>query len=404
MKHIFLLLILAALSFGIFFVWRGQAPLESATSEISAEQEEIITKPKETVRVYTIAEGDTFATVLEQFDIGYEQMLQIIDAASSTYDFTKIRLGRDIRFVYSAGALDRFEYDIDTESMVVAKKEVAGFVVSSIPIKYVVDEVYVQGTVTSSLFVAASKIGVSDATILEMAEIFAWSIDFATAIREGDSFTLFYEKRTRDGKPAQDGRVLAATFTNAGKTSTAYKFTDDDGKVAYYNDEGESLIRQFLKAPLRFSRISSGFTYARFHPTQQRNMPHRAIDYAAPAGTPIMAVGDGLVNYAGWNGGYGRYISIRHNETYETHYAHLSRFAKGIRNGTRVSQGDVIGFVGSTGWSTGPHLHYEIEKNGTLVNPLKIELPKGDPVSEERRAEFERVRTDLKGRILKRRS
>lgn len=403
MRNGILIGILIILSLGIFFVLRS-GPSRSSVEEGHAAQEEVIAAPEEDVRVYSINEGDTFATVMEQFGIGYQQMTQILDIASSTYDFTRIRLGKPIRFVYVSGSLDRFEYDIDTEEMVIVSVQGSEFSVQRKNIEYEVEEVFIEGTIDSSLFVAASKIGVSDGTILDMAEIFAWSIDFASAIRVGDSFSILYEKRTRNGQPAPDGLIHAATFTNAGKEYTAYKFTNEEGKLAYFNDEGESLIRQFLKAPLRFSRISSGFSYARFHPVIGRNTAHRAIDYAAPVGTPIMAVGDGLVNYAGYNGGYGHYVSIRHNETYETHYAHLSAYAKGIRSGVRVAQGDVIGYVGSTGWSTGPHLHYEIEKNGTLVNPLKIELPAGDPVGEDRREEFERVRDELKQRIADRRN
>jgi len=149
------------------------------------------------------------------------------------------------------------------------------------------------------------------------------------------------------------------------------------------------MIKQFLKAPLKYKYISSGYTYARFHPVTHRNTPHLAIDYAASIGTPVMAVGDGTVTSAGWNGGFGNYIDIHHNSTYSTQYAHLSAYARGITRGAKVTQGQVIGYVGSTGWSTGPHLHYQIKKFGSLVNPMTIELPPGEPVAEEKQAEFE---------------
>ena len=158
------------------------------------------------------------------------------------------------------------------------------------------------------------------------------------------------------------------------------------------NKEGKSLVRQFLKAPLRYDRITSGYTNARFHPTLGNNMPHKAIDYAASRGTPIRAVGDRTVTYAGWNDGYGRYINIRHNGTYSTQYAHLSGFA--VNNGSQVSQGDIIGYVGSTGFSTGPHLHYQIKKYGQKVNPLEVELPAGDPVPQNKKSDFKKIKRE----------
>jgi murein DD-endopeptidase MepM/ murein hydrolase activator NlpD len=241
----------------------------------------------------------------------------------------------------------------------------------------------------SSLYVSALEIDTPEATILAFAEIFGWTVDFATQVQTGDSFEILYEKRYRDGADAGVGRVLAGSFTNVGEKFDGYLFENEEGNPAYYSSEGEAMIKQFLKAPLAYNRITSGFTYSRFHPTQGTNMPHRAIDYAAPRGTPIRAVGDGTIRRAGWNGGYGIAIDIHHNDIYDTRYAHLSSLAKGIRSGVRVTQGQVIGYVGTTGWSTGNHLHYEIHKFGTPVNPLQIDLPPGDPVAEDKREEFE---------------
>jgi len=180
----------------------------------------------------------------------------------------------------------------------------------------------------------------------------------------------------------------------------AYRFVDSNEKEGYYDEKGNSLVRQFLRAPLHYSRITSGFAYARFHPILGKNTPHRAIDYAAPVGTPIMATADGTVTFAGWSTiGYGNFIDVKHNGIYSTQYAHLSRFGKGIKAGAHVQQGQIIGYVGSTGYSTGPHLHYQIKKNGHLVNPLEIELPAGDPIPEDQKEAFQKFIEPYKDRI-----
>jgi len=214
-------------------------------------------------------------------------------------------------------------------------------------------------------------------------------------VQTGDSFVVVYEKRTRQGQDAGVGRIHVASFTNVGETTYAYRYTDSAGEPGYYDGEGSSLIRPFLKAPLSYNRISSGFTYARFDPITSRLGTHRAIDYAAPIGTPILAVGNGTITFMGWNGPYGNYIDIHHNDTYQTQYAHLSAFAKGLGKGSKVEQGQVIGYVGSTGHSTGPHLHYQVKVNGTLVNPLEIEFPKGESLTEDELPAFYQERDRL---------
>ncbi len=346
-------------------------------------------KKKEKMLVtYTIVEGDTFVKVMELYSISYEESNLILGISNSLIDFTNIRAGKDIRFYLGDGGVDYFEYDIDEERMVRVSRSHTGFVVESLDIEYEESLVTASALVTSSLFAAASSVGVEDAVILRMADILAWSIDFSTAIRGGDSFRILYKKRTRDGVPAPAGEILAVQYVNNEREFNGYRYADSSRKTVFYNEKGESLVKQFLKAPLKFSRITSGYTGKRFHPVIGKDTAHRAIDYAAPLGTPINSVGDGTITFAGWSTGYGNFIKIKHNGTYSTHYAHLSAIAKGVKTGSRVVQGQVIGFVGSTGWSTGPHLHYEIAKNGNLVNPLTIELPAGDPVSPENKEDF----------------
>ncbi len=349
--------------------------------------------------VHTVAEGETFATILEQYGYSYEDTLSILEIAADIHDFTSVKLGSDIIFVKRGELIHRFEYDIDSETTAVVEQDGETFGVYEQQIAYDVSVKEISATVDESLFLAAANVGLEEAAIIRMAEVLAWSIDFNTAVRPGDSFSIVYESRSRDGKPAQPGKIFAVKYVNQGVEYTGFRFPDADGKLRYYDANGNSLVRQFLKAPLRFSRITSGFTGRRFHPVLGKNTSHKAIDYAAPQGTPIVSVGDGTVTFAGWKTGYGNFIKIKHNSTYSTHYAHLSAFGKGIKAGARVTQGQTIGFVGSTGWSTGPHLHYEIAKNGSLVNPLTLELPAGDPIVDDERAAFELVRDEYIERL-----
>ncbi|MDO8425685.1 MAG: peptidoglycan DD-metalloendopeptidase family protein [bacterium] len=343
----------------------------------------------------TVGEGDTFAAVMERIGVSYADTLAMVAAAEDVFDFTMIRLGRAIRYEVRDGVLTRLAYDIDTEEYVLVERTGDGFAVRRDSIPYEVTRVTGAGTIATSLYADGLASGMPEAAVIALATAFEWTIDFATQVQPGDTFRVRYETRTRNGAEAGIGSVLAAEFVNSGKRFTAYRFVGSNGAAAYFDAEGDSLARQLLRAPLPYGRVTSGFTYARFHPTLGRTTPHRAIDYAAPIGTPVRSTGAGTVTAAGWNGGYGNSIAVRHNETYETHYAHLSGYAKGIRRGASVAQGQTIGYVGSTGFSTGPHLHYEIAKWGTLINPLTLELPPVEPVADDRRAAFTALRDAL---------
>jgi murein DD-endopeptidase MepM/ murein hydrolase activator NlpD len=350
-----------------------------------------------------IEDGDTFAALLERISVPYSDVLDFVRGSEDTFDFTMIRSGRSIRYVIEDGALVRLAYDIDTEEMVIAERTGEGFVAERAIIPYVVERIVAEGTIATSLYEDGLRVGMPEVAILRLAEAFEWTIDFATQVQKDDAFRVLYESRTRNGVDAGVGAVLAAEFINAGKRNTAFLFENADGDDVHFDADGNSLTRALLRSPLAYGRVTSGFTYARFHPTLGRSTPHRAIDYAAPMGTPIRSVGNGTVRFAGWNGGYGNYISVRHNDTYETHYAHLSGYARGIRAGAIVTQGQTIGYVGSTGFSTGPHVHYEVAKWGTLINPLTLDLPPEEPVPDERRAEFEAMRDALETELLRER-
>ena len=233
--------------------------------------------------------------------------------------------------------------------------------------------------------------------VVKLADIFAWEIDFLTETRPGDKLRLVYEEVYKDNQFIESGEILAAEVQMSGQVYHAYLYEDPGGHRGYYNDQGKSIRKTFLKSPLNFRRISSGFSYSRRHPLFHSNRPHYGVDYAAPIGSPVIATADGVVRYAGWKGGLGKYIEVRHSNGWVTGYGHLSRFAPGIIPGRRIEQQQVIGYVGTTGWTTGPHLHYQVEISGRYVNPLKMQAPAGSPVKSEYLADFLRQKDKLLG-------
>lgn len=356
----------------------GDAPETNAAFQES--------KTETSVEEYTVQPGDTFATIGEALRIPYAEIQAILEASRGVYDFTTIRAGQVIRFVFAEKALAAVEYPISSDEVVVVEKDGETFAAVQKPIEYDIEIRSTSGTIENSLFLAAENAGIEDKVTLELASIFSGGIDFATDIREGDSFSIVYEKRSLDGEDAGQGNVLAARFTNDGKTFEAFRYDD-----AFYDADGNSLARQFLKSPLNYARISSGFSYKRTNPVTKQITPHRAIDYAASEGTPVIATADGTVSLAGSKGGLGITVELKHGN-YLTQYAHLSSIAKGVKKGVAVSQGDVVGYVGSTGISTGPHLQYAMFENGTPVNPFSIESERSEPVSESERGSFEDVK------------
>jgi len=243
------------------------------------------------------------------------------------------------------------------------------------------------GEIRTSLFAATDGIGLPDSVATQMADIFGGDIDFHRDLRKGDRFSIVYEMLFSQGQPVRSGRILAAEFINDGKTFSAIWFESRDGQ-GYYTTDGKNIRKAFLRSPLEFSRVTSGFSHSRLHPIHQTWRAHKGVDYGAPIGTRVKATGDGIVEFVGKQGGYGNLVVIRHQGRFTTHYAHLNGFAQGIRKGMRISQGDVIGYVGKTGWATGPHLHYEFRINNIHQNPLSIALPSAPPLALQQMAEF----------------
>jgi murein DD-endopeptidase MepM/ murein hydrolase activator NlpD len=305
------------------------------------------------------------------------------------------------------GRFLRFEYEVDTERRLVVTRELDGEKVNWQAwlerIEYEIRLVKVEGEITSNLFTAMAAAGETPALAVRLAEIYAWEINFIRDIRAGDSFRLLVEKRYRDGEFKGYGTMPAAEFINRSSKFEAYVFKDSFGNNSYFNAAGDSLRRAFLKAPLSFTRISSRFSPARLHPIHNTVRPHNGVDYAAPTGTPIMAIGNGEVTFIGFNKGAGNYITLRHANGYESQYLHMSRFASGLKRGSRVRQGQIIGYVGSTGYATGPHLCFRIKHNGKFLNPEKVLSPRDESVPQKQLAAFktdrDRWRSYLQGEI-----
>jgi murein DD-endopeptidase MepM/ murein hydrolase activator NlpD len=339
---------------------------------------------------HIVAEGDIPAEVFSEHG-GYDanDTAALLLASEEVFDFTHVKIGQPLRFYFEDGQdrASRMEYDRNTEQMIIVERSGDEFNTREEDIVYDIAEETARGTIENFFYVDALDAGLSEATVLDVGDIFSFSIDFTTEIRQGDEFVFVYQKRKRDGKDAPDGYILASKFVNDGTAYYAYYY-DNDGEGGYYDGDGHALERQFLKAPLSYRQITSGFTGARMHPITKTVTAHYQIDYAAPTGTPVVASARGTVVSAGWEGGWGYMIRMRHDNGYTTHYGHLSAFAKGITAGTQVAQGQVIGYVGSTGWSTGPHLDYGMKLNGSPINPLTLVQPKGAPLAEDKMNDF----------------
>jgi len=277
------------------------------------------------------------------------------------------------------GQLKAVEIDQNDSVTLTLEKGIRGIFVQRREKPYDVELKTVSASIEDSLFDDGRKAGVHPALLSQLADLFTWDIDLEKEIRKGDHFKILYEQRSRKGQEAKTGlRILAAELNSAGQKYTAVYFERQNGIGGYYNQEGRSLARSFLRFPLEFSAITSPFTDSRFHPILRTNLPHTGVDFAAPRGTPVRSVGDGIIAEAGWNGGYGKAIDIKHDSTYLSRYAHLDSFVEGIQPGVSVTKGQIIGFVGSTGRSTGPHLHFELYKDQQYINPLSIEFPAED--------------------------
>lgn len=344
----------------------------------------------------TIKSGDSLARLFNQQGIPPRQLHDILASGGAAKKLTRIYPGQVLRLRTSGeeGLLE-LHYEIDALNQVVVNRTDNGYE-SRLEVREPEHRVLrAAGTIDSSLFLAAQKASLPESVTMELAGIFGWDIDFALDIREGDQFAVLYEGLYLDGERIGTGNILAAEFGNQGKLYRAVRYTDARGHTDYYAPDGHSMRKTFLRTPVAFTRISSRFSSGRKHPVLNRIRAHKGVDYAASTGTPVKATGNGKIVLRGKKGGYGNTVVIQHGSSYSTLYAHLNNFARGKKVGDRVQQGEIIGYVGSTGLATGPHLHYEFRVNGVHRNPLTVKLPDAAPLPKKFRDDFKLATDNL---------
>lgn len=334
-----------------------------------------------------IQSGDTASALFSPW-MSPAQIAEMAEVCKDVYSLRRLRPGQPYCMTVQGDRLAAFDYETDSEQRLVVELSDDGATARLEPIVYDVKPVVVQGRVDTNLIQAMLDAGEDVALALGLADIFAWDVDFCRDLRPGDSFTCLTSKRYRNGILVGYGSILSARFVNQGETFEAFRYPDENGTPSYFDAEGKSLRKVFLKAPLSFRRISSGFSYRRLHPVLKIYRPHTGVDYAAPTGTPVWTVGDGVVVTRGRSRSAGNYIRIRHNGVYTTQYCHFSRFARGIKPGDRVRQGQVIGYVGRTGYATGPHLDFRMYYRSKPINPRTVKSPSCEPVQAGRMDDF----------------
>ncbi|MGE5624691.1 MAG: peptidoglycan DD-metalloendopeptidase family protein [Bacillota bacterium] len=341
-----------------------------------------------TVHIH-VAQGDTLAELFSDRNLSATDLAAIMDSGTGADRLKHLLPGDVIRVSYTPDAhIQELRMQYDDGHMLDVIRQGTGYsdAVSEIPTT--VTTAYAHGVVENSLFDSAGRAGLSEATTMELIQLFAWDIDFAHDIQNGDSFTVLYQKIQRLGHPVVNGPILAAEFKAGDRDYRIVRFTDPKGQTGYYTPDGKSIRKALMRAPISYSRISSGFSLHRKHPILGFTRAHQGVDYAAPVGTPIKAAGDGRITFMGVKGGYGKCVVIDHGGGYSTLYGHLSHFKVGLRSGKHVSQEQTIGFVGMTGLATGPHLHFEVRINGVPRNPRTVQLPDVEPVTTQYLADF----------------
>ena len=346
---------------------------------------------------YELRRGENLSQLGQRADISAATALALARASADVFPSRRMRPGHAIHIRRSeAGAPAEIRYEIDDRRYVRWQRDGSDFTaeVQEYPVTTHVKEAF--GKVESSLFRAGERAGLPEKVTMELARIFGWDIDFTHDLRRGDWFRVLYQEVYRDGERIGTGDILAAEFVTRGESHRAIRFTDGSGRTDYYQPNGRSVRKAFLRSPVKFSRITSRFSRSRDHPILERRRAHMGVDYGAPTGTPVRATGDGRVIFRGWKGGYGRVVMLRHaGRRYTTVYAHMSGFDSDARDGARVKQGETIGYVGQSGLATGPHLHYEFQIRGRHRNPLKVDLPQARPLADKYQQAFSRKRHHL---------
>ena len=341
---------------------------------------------------HSVERGDSLYQILVSHGVEVREVGKLLAACSSLPELQRLRPGELLNLFFGSDSqeLTKVRYQDLTGKVLTLAHGHHGWITSRYDEPLVVAPSLARGTIRDSLYQSAMDEKIDFELALELADIFAWDIDFFVDLRPGDNYTFLYEQKYKEGKLVGNGRITAAHFDNDSTRHLAYYYEVPGRAADYYDHEGKSLRKQFLKSPLRYSRISSGYSRRRLHPILKIYRPHPGIDYAAPAGTPVASVGDGRVIFKGWKNGYGRCIAIRHNNRYITTYGHLSRYAVKLKVGSNVKQGEVIGYVGASGLASGAHLDFRMKKNGSFVNPLKMRFPAARPVPDSHMEEFKK--------------
>ena len=364
----------------------------SASSNFDSEPQSAEAAPlKCSTIIETVKPGEALYDIFTRLGLDTDELYEIAAASKSEYNVGRLTPGRSLSLeVDEEKHVQSLTYNIDGDNMLRVKRTGEGFAAEKCDIPYTTTLVHLSGTIHDNLVSSMDDLLLA----LDLSDIFAWDIDFATDIRKGDTYKVVVEEQRLNGQFVKYGKILAAEFINNGRAHYAYRY-EQDSKVDYFDRDGRSLKKAFLKAPLSFRRISSTFSRNRFHPVLKVYRPHLGVDYAAPRGTPVSTVGDGTVLEAGYKKGNGNYVKIKHPNGYITYYLHLDKIKQGVRRGAHVSQGQVIGTVGSTGYATGPHLDYRVKINDQFVNPLTLKLPPGVPVSKDHLASFRAFRDGM---------
>lgn len=367
--------------------------INNSNIDATAKSESI---PEESDVTVVVKKGDTLSSIFSELDI-HQELTRILNLGKQAKPFKKIYPGQKLHFTFGSDGIDKLELEKSRTQSLFLFRDDESFIVEESNRELDKISQVATATINQSLFLAGRDAGMSDSLIMALAGIFGWDIDFALDIRQGDSFTVMYEELYLDGEKVGDGNIIAAEFINDDRTYRAYRYTDSKEKTEYYSPDGKSMRKPFMRTPVDLARISSHFNLRRKHPILNKIRAHKGVDYAAATGTAIKATGDGKVVHRGKKGGYGNTIILRHGNTYTTLYAHMSKYARKTGVGSRVKQGQIIGYIGSTGLATGPHLHYEFRVNGVHRNPLKVKLPSAKPLPE---SEMDRFQTSIQPLIV----
>ncbi len=353
----------------------------------SLPETEISNEPEGIWHEVIIKPGDTLSSIFGHLNL-LGQLSAVLSLDQARKDLRYIHPGQRLRIRIHASSMQELIYELDSITSLRITRGADGFTSKRVSLPLETRQTVATGRINFSLYSAGIDAGLSDRLIMDLINLFAWDIDFALDIRQGDSFTVMYEDFFNNGEKVEEGQIIAAEFINRGQIHQAFRYTNSKGQTEYFSSAGRSMRKAFLRTPVSFARISSRFSLGRKHPILNKIRVHRGVDYAAPRGTPIKATGDGKVIYLGRKGGYGKTIILKHGEKYSTLYAHMSRYKRGLKRGQRVKQGQTIGYVGKTGLATGPHLHYEFRVNGVHRNPLTVDLPSAKPLPRAHLAKF----------------